>query len=266
MRRTFLMGFAVLAVIGAACAQMPGPPPGPPPEGGFQHGGFAPGGPHFGMHPWKVVTGVPYSATATEEFTQTLAGGNSISRTTTEQLARDSQGRTYTRQNMAGGPFASEGPSRTVIFISDPGAGYDYVLHPDTKIAVRRVVEAPPADARAHPHDEMGQNEGKANPNEKVVSSSGTYQGLEVEIKTVTRTIPAGAIGNSQPIVSTTTTYYSPILQTVVYSVRNDPRFGQSKYSLANISEAEPDAKLFVPPSDYTIKDGSAMHGHGDPH
>ena len=251
----------VLFGITVAFAQTGGPPPGPPQGPGFRHGEFRAGGPHFGMHPWKVVTGVPYSATASEEFTQALAGGNSINRTTTTQLARDSQGRTYSEESMAGGPFASAGQEGKIIFISDPSAGYEYVLHPGNKTGVRHTLPKPPSDdAGSERHGPGGMRANANEKNEKVVTSTGSYQDLEVQIKTVTRTIPAGAMGNVQPIVSTTTTYYSPQLQTIVYSVRNDPRFGQSKFSLTNISQSEPDAKLFVPPSDYSIKDAAAMH------
>src|SRR5207248_1754254 len=61
------------------------------PEGGFGERiellGFE------GVHPGKVVTGVPFSATATTERTQTLADGTVIRRTTSSALYRDSQGR-----------------------------------------------------------------------------------------------------------------------------------------------------------------------------
>ncbi|MGH9582251.1 MAG: hypothetical protein ACRD4O_04885, partial [Bryobacteraceae bacterium] len=80
----------------------------------------------------------------------------------------------------------------------------------------------------------------------------------------ITRTIPAGAIGNSQVISSVTQTWYSPALQIVVRSTRNDPRFGQSTYTLSNISQNEPDPGQFTVPAGYTVKDAPHWR-HGGP-
>jgi len=42
----------------------------------------------------KIVKNSPYSAQSVTEFTQTLADGNRIHRTTSGSIARDSEGRT----------------------------------------------------------------------------------------------------------------------------------------------------------------------------
>ncbi len=260
MKNTRLALFAILLSGVALYAQM-GPPPGPP--GAGPHGEFGPGGFGFGMHPGKVVTGAPYSATATNVFTESLAGGNSIQRTTTAQVARDSQGRTYEQQTITGGPFAGNGPT-TITFIFDPVTGYSYVLNPNTKIAMRRAIKTPPTGASARVRD------GAAGPgphgnreSAPVQTDLGTQNinGVAAQGKSVTRTIPAGAIGNAQPIVSTSETWYSADLQVPVYAKRNSPLGGQSVYSLTNIQRSEPAASLFQVPSDYTIQD--APNGRG---
>ena len=46
-----------------------------------------------------------------------------------------------------------------------------------------------------------------------------------------------------------------PKLQTVVLSIRHDPRFGDTTHRLANIDQSEPAAELFQVPSDYTVTD-----------
>jgi hypothetical protein len=218
------------------------------------------------MHPGKVVTGAPYSATATNVFTQTLAGGNTIQRTTTAQVARDSQGRTYEQQTVSGGPLAQNGPV-TITFISDPVAGYAYVLNPNTKIATRRAIKTPPAGSNPTRPDFAGRPRGSGGPDSAntVAANLGTQSinGVTAEGKSVTHTIPAGAIGNAQPIVSTSETWYSPDLQVPVLAKRNDPRAGQSTYSLTNIQRSEPPASLFQVPSDYTIQDAPSWRGPG---
>jgi hypothetical protein len=73
----------------------------------------------------------------------TLVDGDTIQRTTTAQVARDSRGRTYTQQTMTSGPWAADSSPKTVIFLFDPVAGYSYVLHPDKKVAMRRPIGTP---------------------------------------------------------------------------------------------------------------------------
>ncbi len=74
----------------------------------------------------------------------------------------------------------------------------------------------------------------------------------------ITRTIPAGSVGNEQPIVITTETWYSPDLKVLVMTKTNDPRMGETTYRLTNIQRSEPPANLFQVPDDYTVKDQPA--------
>lgn len=83
-----------------------------------------------------------------------------------------------------------------------------------------------------------------------------TIEGVLAHGKQVTTTIPAGTIGNDQPIVITSETWYSPDLQTVVLSKRNDPRIGESVMAVTNIQRGEPSAALFQVPAGYTVKEG----------
>jgi hypothetical protein len=74
------------------------------------------------------------------------------------------------------------------------------------------------------------------------------FDGVKAEGKSTVWTIPAGEIGNRNPIQVTSETWYSPELQVTVMSRYNDPRTGESVYRLANIQRAEPPAELFKPP------------------
>ncbi len=75
------------------------------------------------------------------------------------------------------------------------------------------------------------------------------------EGKRVTRTIPAGAIDNEQPIVSVTEEWRSPELQVLVMTRTSDPRTGESVYKLQNIIRAEQNSSWFEVPPDYTVKE-----------
>jgi hypothetical protein len=81
------------------------------------------------------------------------------------------------------------------------------------------------------------------------------FDGLRAEGKRMTRSIPAGAIGNKSPIVVTSETWFSPDLGIVVYSKHSDPRSGETIYRLANLKRADPPADLFRVPSDYAVRE-----------
>lgn len=258
MKRVLHTTLAAALLVSAAAAQY-----GPPPGGPRGHDGFGPGGFGPGMHSGKVITNAPYSATATSTFTQTLANGNTIQRTITASVARDSVGRTYTQETITGGPFATNNGPTTLTFISDPTTGYSYVLNATTNVATRRQLHTPPAGSV---NTQQWRSSNKpANPN--VVTTDlgpSTVNGVSVTGKTTTRTIPAGQIGNAQAITATTTTWYSPTLHVVVSSTRNDPRTGSEVYALTGISTQPPAETLFQVPSNYTIQDAKPF-GHG-PH
>jgi len=79
-------------------------------------------------------------------------------------------------------------------------------------------------------------------------------EGVKAEGKATTWTIPAGKIGNRNPITVVSESWYSPELQVTVYSRHSDPRTGESVYKLASVKRAEPPADLFKVPADYDLK------------
>jgi hypothetical protein len=81
-----------------------------------------------------------------------------------------------------------------------------------------------------------------------------TIEGVETMGTRRTWTIPIGAIGNDRALVTTEDTWYSPKLGLVLLSVRDDPRFGRTTYSLTNLRLSSPDEKLFEVPAGYTIE------------
>ncbi len=258
MKRAINLLLVASLLVGVAAAQIAGPPRrgpgGPHGRGAFGLGGFG-----AGTHPGKVVTNAAYSATATSTFTQTLANGNSIQRTDTGVVARDIAGRTYEQQTITAGPFSTNGPA-TLTFITDPVAGYSYVVNPATKTATRRALHTPQANSNAQ-SSTGPQHPRNANAVQEDLGTQ-SINGLNAQGKRTTHTIPAGSIGNAQDIKSTSETWFSPDLQVVVSSKRDDPRTGTSVYALTNISRAEPAATLFQIPADYTVQD--ARRGPGN--
>ena len=83
-----------------------------------------------------------------------------------------------------------------------------------------------------------------------------TMEGLLVTGTRMTRTIPAGQIGNEQAIQIVTEVWTSPELKTVVMSKRSDPRMGEQTFRLTNIARTEPDPSFFTVPADFRIVEG----------
>jgi hypothetical protein len=245
----------------------------PPPGGGdmmFEAMGPGPGGPpdaiefvaFEGAVRGKTVTGAPFTASFSSQTTQALADGNQIQRTTTGSLARDSQGRTRRDMTLpAIGPWAAASgkPAPQMTFINDPVAGARYMLDANRKVANKMGVRD--HSSGTHGADAKGTHGGAfAAEREKETTTTSlgtqTINGVSAEGTRVTRTIPAGEIGNQKPIVITVEKWYSPDLQETVMIKRSDPRMGDTVFQLTNVQRAEPATTLFQVPADYTVKQG----------
>jgi hypothetical protein len=228
----------------------------------------------------EAVKNEPYQAQANTEMKQTLTDGSHIDQTTTATVARDSEGRTVRIQKLSKiGPWKSSsatsqesGPTLASIF--DPVAGTHIDYTSDTKVA--HVIPMPqPPPAGAFTAITSGIEGAPGNPGTNVMYSmqgravspnadkeedtkaeslgTKTIEGIQVTGTRNTDTIPAGTIGNDKDIVITRETWYSPDLKLVIQSTQNDPRFGQTTYSLMNIQRGEPDESLFQVPEGYKV-------------
>ena len=260
---------------GLASAQDTAPPPPPPmamlqgpgPEGGMigeriELLGFE------GMHGGKVVTGVPFSGVAVSVSSQTLADGNHIARTTQTNVYRDSQGRFRKEVTLpAIGPLATSGQPMSFVFINDPVAGTNFILHADTKTAEQMGkpfagMKGPMKDALKGKMESRHQQEIADGNLKKEDLGTQAIAGVSAQGTRVTHTIPAGQIGNDKAITIVSEHWYSNDLQMVVMSKRSDPRFGDTTYTLTKIQRQEPAASLFAVPPDYTVTQGRpGRHG-----
>jgi hypothetical protein len=216
----------------------------------------------------KTVSGAPFSASFSTQTTQVLSDGNQIQRSTTGSLARDSQGRTRREMTLpAIGPWAASGkPAPQMTFINDPVAGAQYSLDANRKIARKKAARNHVGGdfAGKHPGGHGGPFAAERE-KETTTTSLGTQMvgGVSAEGTRITRTIPAGEIGNQKPIVITVERWYSPELQETVMTKRSDPRMGERVFQLTNIQRAEPAATLFQVPADYTVKQGGGRGPRG---
>src|SRR5581483_1310066 len=224
----------------------------------------------------QAVKGAPYSAQAVTESIQTLADGNRIVRRTTASVYRDGEGRTRRDQSIGDvAPYATAmGEPSQVVSISDPVTGTHYMLDPRSKTARKMTfmfnkvdgkdmvtVQTAPvlapgqmAEGTMKRHIEVRSASGDLL-TDNIVGEVGTFntkvrepkieplgkqmiEGVEAEGRRATITIPAGEIGNEQPIQIVSESWYSPDLKVTVMTRQSDPRMGDTIYRLTNINRA----------------------------
>jgi hypothetical protein len=266
-QRVLLAGLAAIAVFGFALrVGAQGPPPG---DFGRRGAGSGPGGPMAGSFEFgglvggfggRTVTGHAFQAKFTITRTQTLANNNTITNTTTGILARDGDGNTYRDVKLPGiGPWASSGKAQEFQYIKNLTTMMDYIVNvtEQTYEAFAIHPRNPPPGGNSN-YGGQGRGPGKGpdsggNPNIVMTNTKGTYTDpvtttlYKVDDRKVTRTIPAGQIGNALPITITSERLYCPGLDLVVKETHSDPRFGSSTYQLANIVQKA--SVSFIPPS-----------------
>ena len=224
-----------------------------------------------------TTTGAPYSAQTQVEATQALADGNRITRKTTGRVFRDGSGRIRREEDQKDGTVS--------ISIFDPVAGASYVLDPQTRVAwktpsttvvtlMKTAVDneqqrAELERAAAEKKIFIARSDAPERRSGDVIAARGislekmpegqlehrTIEGLAVEGRSGSKTIPAGEIGNERPITIVNEEWRSPDLKVLVLTHHSDPRTGESTYQLTNIVRGEPDATLFVVPAGYEIRE-----------
>jgi hypothetical protein len=252
---------AGLVAAGSLLAQ---PPMGPRGRGPMGFGG--PGGPgRGGRGPVATVTGAPYSGVEIRTSQQTLATGGVILRTEQSNVYRDSQGRVR-RETTRKGP---DGQTQTRVTIADPVAGVVHELDATNKTAFTRPARFPSPSQTAGAggartmmgaRGRTGQTE--ANVKRETLAAR-SMNGTIASGTRVTRTIPAGTIGNSQAIETVRETWMADDLKVPLMSKVADPRMGTTTMELTNVNRSQPDPSLFQIPSDYTVKKGPGGPGSG---
>ena len=262
--------FAMMLIAGLSLlvsAQEPAPPPPPPPGGPggmmeftMQGPGGGMGGAFFheevGLDSHKVVTGAPMTATVSVTHDQTLSDGNTIHTDNQSTEYRDSQGRVRREVPFKLVTPATGATEGTMVVIMDPVAGKRYVLNPQKKTAHEMPLH-PPKPPKGNANGEPPARPGDENVTTESLGSK-TILGLTATGTRVTRTIPAGQVGNTKPISVVTERWVSTDLQIPLSMTHSDPMMGTMTSTVTSVTRGEPDASLFQVPSDYKIETGKA--------
>jgi len=191
--------------------------------------------------------GVPFTATMTTEFQRKTADGTTVTVHNRRAIARDNLGRVL--QERATFVPADKESRITAFDVEDPIEHVRYMC----RLAEKRCIETNyrGGDAKVVNADNADNMSGG---NVQKLGTK-TISGLEVEGIRRSWQIPAGAVGNDRPIVITHETWFSPKLGFNIEVTRSDPRTGTEHFLLSDISESEPDPKLFEVPAGFSVSD-----------
>jgi hypothetical protein len=212
----------------------------------------------------EPVKGAPYSAEGVTESTQVLADGNRIVQHRSSMQYRDGLGRERREETLGGAKM---------VIVSDPVANTNFTLNSQER-TVRMMGGLVSGNGAVRLEIRSSSGAGPANAGTIAVSSgmilpgqppsaavateplgSQTIEGIVAEGTRQTHTIPAGQIGNQQPIQIVDEKWFSPELRIPVMTRHSDPREGETVFKLTNIVRTEPDPSLFQVPPDYKIKE-----------
>jgi hypothetical protein len=199
---------------------------------------------------------LPYTAEFKTTRVKTLADGSTITHESTEVLARDSHGRTY---NLSSSISQNEEQTvHTSINISDPVAKtHTFWFVPGQRVTVVNTFDAGAASAPCGVNTTVAMpqatEERTVKPTREDLGKQ-TFQGIEARGNRTTTSFPAGAIGNSEPLLRTDEVWFSstPGLSGInVRQVNDDPQTGKTTRELVKFTQGEPDLTLFQPPDGY---------------
>jgi hypothetical protein len=196
------------------------------------------------------VANAPFTATVVTEWTRHLEDGSTITKKNHRIVARDSAGRVY-QERRAFTPNGDQQQTALVQFeFSDPSSHTQYVCMPN------RVCEVHSYYARttlvANAAAESGSESLELNGEDL---GHNTIEGLDTLGTRETTTIAPGTIGNDKPLAVVKEFWFSPQLGLNLLVTRVDPRSGTEKFRVTDITQGEPDPKLFDPPSGFKVVD-----------
>jgi len=212
-----------------------------------------------GLGPTPTDTNNPYELTTETETIQTLNNGTHIISQSYSRFYRDSLGRTRLeifsdRVGLTDQPVE--------IAITDPVENVQYSLDPRNRTGMRLNIALPQsvptsvADAAPAPPSDSPQLIPPSNTEDLGMQ---IVQGVWARGTRVTTTIPVNSIGNDQPIVTVSETWYSEELNMEVLTKESDPRTGETTVRVS-VDTSEPDPSLFRPPADYKITEPQGIH------
>jgi len=197
------------------------------------------------------VANAPFTATVTTVWTTYMADGTTATIKNHRTIARDSAGRIFQERRR----FSPNGDKRETAIVqlefSDITSHEKYLCFPEVHtcevygyFASASSVEAASAASAPGATDAKVEDLGHE-----------TVAGLDTVGTRETTTIAPGTIGNDRALDVVRELWYSAQLGFDLMLNKTDPRTGTANIRVTEIRLGEPGAKLFDPPSDYTVVD-----------
>jgi hypothetical protein len=209
------------------------------------------------------TTNKPFSITVQTTHEQKLVDGNAIHGLVVTHEYRDSAGRIRGESSMLCN-FAPDGQYRpnVNISVSDPVA-HTSMSWQTNGTGIKTARMAHQAEPQAAPavvvltDDERKQraivqeNWRKNNRSEKL--GARTIAGVLCDGTRSVRTIPAGQLGNEQPLETTDEIWIARDLGIGMLRIEDDPQNGRTTTEVIDLTQGDPDPSLFAPPPDYKL-------------
>jgi hypothetical protein len=197
------------------------------------------------------VPHAPFSSTVTAEWTKVLEDGSTLTVQNHRLVVRDGAGRIYQERRRLVPKDSQEDPDLQRIEISDPLTHKKYFCRTATHVCALEDYSGPEA-ATTQPVGTQEDNFGTLTREDLGKTS---VNGVEAVGTRETRTLNPGAIGNERVIAIVKEIWFAPQLGINVSVKRMDPRHGTQVINVTEISQGEPDPKLFQVPAGYTVVD-----------
>ncbi|MEJ7860894.1 MAG: hypothetical protein WKF90_04570 [Pyrinomonadaceae bacterium] len=217
-----------------------------------------------------LVKNKPLAAVFESETVQILANGTSMARRVATKIYRDKDGRTRREQIVyPNGTTPTADTAVPIISVYDPVARYGYSINPTTRTAQR--YKLPPTLPPGAPFNnqiplliEILRNDNPQTGEVKKYTletprleplGKQTIAGVEADGWRVTIKVPAGAIGNADPLDTTYEMWIAQDLRMLVKLVARNPLSGEHTLRLTTINRAEQSRSLFEVPAGYPVSE-----------
>jgi len=195
-------------------------------------------------------TNAPFTAVVTTEWTRIMPDGSTGTMKNHRTVARDSLGRVFQERRY----FSPDGDKQVTriseLDFQDPARHEMCVCRPDTRVCSVYQYDAP-ATVSLPKAGPLANGTGSVTREDL---GRKTIDNVEVVGSREVTTLNAGVMGNEKPQPIVKEFWYSPQLQINVITKRFDPRASAiQNFEVGNISLAEPDPKMFEPPTGYRM-------------
>jgi hypothetical protein len=206
----------------------------------------------------EPLINAPFSAVVTTEWTKILADGSKATMRNHRTVVRDSTGRIFQERRFFS-PTGDKDPTQiSALEYLDPNRHEFYSCIPAQKTCYLTTYSRPAMASMP-----VGMDGIKAcgcasrkTPNTTIQLEALGQKTLEDVNVTGSReitTIQTGEIGNQAPEPIVKEFWYSPRLGVNLVVNRFDPRSGIENFVVSQLSQNEPDPKIFEPPADYRV-------------